>query len=124
MHGLRLLARPMLDESATQRNLLYKGVNDINGNMDHVVLIRSDKLKDSSRGNHILEHHAKAPHSSRHNPFKRKTVLLTRKSKANDEPGQVRKSLKPVCKCQQKILCKQNYVKNKNFRKYCYRHSR
>ena len=124
MHGLRLLTRPMLDESATQRNLLYKGVNDINGNMDHVVLIRSDKLKDSSRGTPILEHHAKALHSNTHNPFRRKTVLLTRKSKANDVPSQVRKSLKPICKCQEKILCKQNYVKNKNFLKYCYRHSR
>lgn len=124
LHGLRLLARPMLDERATQRNLLYKLVNDINGDMDHVVLIRSDKLRDSSKGSHFIEHHAKALHNSRENHLKRKTALLTRKPKANEGPGQVGKSLKPIRNWQQKILCKQNYVRKKNFQKYCHRHSR
>ncbi|XP_068687856.1 uncharacterized protein [Montipora foliosa] len=111
LHELRLLARPMLDERASERNVMYKHLDDTNGDTSHVVLVRSHQLKDGPKDMPSGEHPANTTHNEKQNFLKNK---LKKKLNVLYRSGNKRKNFKFTYNCQKQRPRKQNYVKKKS----------
>lgn len=84
---LELVPRPLFDERASQRTLMYNPVNDYDRDMGHVVLIRSHKVKDNPKKILVNRHTANAIDKRKHKDIINQNRL--HKSKMNVQDGSV-----------------------------------
>ena len=82
---LQLLPRPLLDERANERTLMYNPVNEMDRDMGHVVLIRSHKVKDNPKKTLVNRQIANAIDKRKHKDIINQKIV--QESKMNVEDG-------------------------------------